>query len=182
MICLFVEHIFNQTFLHGDAQFAVRLNGRQFFTHLRQFHVIANSFSGTVWCNFFHMLNGILNRPKYRKNFYCCLLPHAGNSRNIIRGIPHKAFEINNLGGGYMIFLNHLCCMIIFYHRFAPPGLRNTNQYGIGSKLQKVSVTGYNGNSISFPLAFFRHGSKNVICLNALLGINTDIHSLKDFL
>ena len=134
-----------------------------------------------VWLHFFQMLMCILNTAKLDDHFGGCLLTYSWNSRNIIRTVAHQCFQLDNLRRCYLIFLKNFRCVVVFNGCLTPDCLRQTDQDLICSKLEKISVSGKNGNI--HPLRFTPSGNrtKKIICLISFQGHDIDSHRGKHF-
>ena len=123
-----------------------------------------------------------IQRTEFQQQVCSCLGTNAGNTGNVIRGIAHQRFQINELFGLKPIFL----------FKFLPgiQGCRGLS--GLGdhqfymdifiNKLQTVPVA---GNNDTLPLivgADSAYGTNNIVCFPSLAFVNGNIHGPQNVL
>ena len=86
----------------------------------------------------------------FRRGF----LADTRQTRDIVCGIAHQRFQIDDLFREKTVFFQHLCRMVIFDRRHTLYGLWNPDQNVVRCKLQQVAVSRYDRNFHPFRLAF----------------------------
>ena len=183
----FLEHLISfgsikilhpRVFKHkGDRTF--RVDGRQSFAQLRQIIVIFQRFSGLVRLDFLHMFISIFHGSKRQEDLRGSLFSHSRYTWNVICGISHQGFQINDLRRCQLILVNHFLRVIILDDCLSLRRLRYPDQNMICGKLKQIPVSGQDGHIHPLLLSLPAQGSQKVICLISFHGHYWNTHSLK---
>ncbi len=178
MKCFCIVQILHPALFHRDAEPAVRLNSRQFPAELRQWYIFSHGIPGTVRCDLFHMGDNIFHCTIEGKQFQRRLLPHTRHPRDIVRGISHKTFQVDDLQRGDPHTLDHIRCVVIFHQCF--PTLCFGDPYFnlFCGKLEQIPVARHNSHFKPLFFSLARHSPQYIICFYPLFGKQADIHSM----
>ena len=127
-----------------------------------------------------HMGIGILNGLICHDKIGCCFLSNPRHTRYIIGRISHQCFHINKFFRRYLIPFFHICGIIVFNLRATPFCLRYTDFNMFRSKLQQISVSGYDYNFQSFGFTTFSDSSQQIIGFVTCLFHCHDTHGMKN--
>ena len=109
------------------------------------------------------------------------LFPNTGNSRNIIRRIPHQRLDVNKFLRCHLIACFYILFQIVLDFRSGLFCLWYPDFYMFCCKLQKITVTGNHGNLHAFPLPGECKRSKQIVCLIPFFFHNADTHGSQHF-
>ncbi len=110
------------------------------------------------------------------------LLAHLGDSRHIVRGIPHQSLQINELQGRDLIGLHHVLRIVVLYLRPAHLGLGYSDHNMLVRNLQQIPVAGHKRYPDAFRLRLLGQSPQNVVRLQPRLLHDNDAHSLQHIL
>ena len=110
------------------------------------------------------------------------LLADGRDAGNIVRGIPHQSFHVDELCGRHLVLPFHILRVIVVDLRAAPAGLGDADFDVLVRQLQQVPVTGDNGHLDALLLAALGHGAQNVVRLITRHRQNRHAHGCKHLL
>ena len=161
---------------------AVPVDGGQRLRQLRQIIMFAEGCSGAGRSDLIPVLIGVFDGPVGSDDLGGRLFPHAGDPGNIIRGVPHQRLEVDDLGGRYLVLLQHVLRKEILH--LAPallcPG--HPHAYAVRGELQQVPVSGNDAHLHTRLRRLQRDRADQVIRLIALQHHQRNIHCAEDLL
>ena len=104
------------------------------------------------------------------------------NSRDIVGGISHKRLKVDKFQRSNIPLLLNILRIVIEYSCHTLCSLRKAYLYLLITELKEIPVTRNYGDQNALCLSPLRHCSQKVICLEASLRKNRDMHGCKDFL
>ena len=144
--------------------------------------MIAQRCHGFLRSDVLHMRVGILHGSVLLQDFRSRLDADSGNTRNIIRGIPHERLQFHNLGRSQSVGFFHVPGMIIRDLRLSAFCPGNPYQNLFCRQLQQIPVAGNHRNVQPLFLRLYGKSSQNIIRLKPFLHDDGNAHGLQHLL
>ena len=160
----------------------VHTDSSQSLAHDRHVPVLLQSSGSSGRLQLIHVLIGVFYGMILRYDLGRRLLANAGNSRNIVRGIPHQGLHVDKLMGRHAVLLLHVRRVVVL--DLCSPSFRlgDADLGVVRGKLQKVPVPADDGDFHPRGLASSRDGAQQVVRLQASLFDDPDAHSRQNLL
>ena len=160
----------------------VDVNGRQRFAELRLLPVLLQVFAGAGRFYLGRMPVCIFDAAIILYDLRGRLLAHPRHAGNVVRGIAHQCFHIDEFFRRDAVAFFHFRRIVILHFSPALLRLRDADLHMFRGKLQRIPVTGDDGDVHPLLLTQVRDRPQQIVRLQAFFLDDLDIHGFQDFL